>query len=232
MSLRASFAAESVQVNPSEPTNIISDVLAKGVYHDVVRPLHAGAGLHDALLAVIDRLSAGVIIVDARLKILSSSAPARKILERIGVYELDACFAPGGLKTQLEKLVASSLEDGREASAALITKTGEPSSIVVSCQMVEPAQPAAAILLALWFVDVEAVCPDCTWLRPAYGLTRGEHAVVYRLVMGCSLEEIAEALSISVATVRTHLHLAYGKTGVTSQARLVRLASAMPTGAI
>lgn len=52
-------------------------------------------------------------------------------------------------------------------------------------------------------------------------LTPAERSVVEECVTGASNHEIAETLSLSEATVRTHLTHAYAKLGVTGRARLI-----------
>lgn len=63
------------------------------------------------------------------------------------------------------------------------------------------------------------------WDRVAamHGLTRAEARLASLLAEGISLEEAAEALLVSIQTVRSQLKLVFAKTGVTRQAELVAL---------
>jgi len=67
--------------------------------------------------------------------------------------------------------------------------------------------------------------PRLPWQRVAdmHGLTRAEARLASLLAEGISLEEAAEALLVSVQTVRSHLKSVFSKTGVTRQAELVAL---------
>lgn len=56
-----------------------------------------------------------------------------------------------------------------------------------------------------------------------YGLTAAEARTATALLAGEGPREIAEQLGIGVATVRTHLHRVFDKTGATRQSDLVRL---------
>lgn len=57
----------------------------------------------------------------------------------------------------------------------------------------------------------------------SYGLTRAEARVAVAATASQPIEQIAEALSISVSTAKTHLRHVYEKTGVRSRAEFVRL---------
>jgi DNA-binding CsgD family transcriptional regulator len=65
--------------------------------------------------------------------------------------------------------------------------------------------------------------PAAALLRRLYHLTRAEAAVALHLMHGADLREISEQLSISLATVRTHLQRVFDKTDTHRQAELVRL---------
>jgi DNA-binding CsgD family transcriptional regulator/PAS domain-containing protein len=63
-----------------------------------------------------------------------------------------------------------------------------------------------------------------------YGLTGSELRVVLAMLPGLSAREAAEVLKISEATVKTHLHRIYGKTGTSKQTELMHvfMGSALP----
>ncbi len=63
-------------------------------------------------------------------------------------------------------------------------------------------------------------------LTRLHHLTAAEAQVLQRLADGATPAEIATALCVSTATVRSHLKALFGKTGVRRQADLVRLAHA------
>jgi len=60
-------------------------------------------------------------------------------------------------------------------------------------------------------------------LRHLYGLTRTEATVALLVTRGQGLKPIADELSLSVTTVKTHLRHVFDKTGTRRQAELVRL---------
>jgi DNA-binding CsgD family transcriptional regulator len=65
--------------------------------------------------------------------------------------------------------------------------------------------------------------PDSEALRRLYRLTKSEAEVALRVLDGTGLVPIAEELSISLSTVRTHLQHVFDKTDTHRQAELVRL---------
>ncbi len=53
-----------------------------------------------------------------------------------------------------------------------------------------------------------------------YGLSPREAEIVSLMIRGLSNQEIADALFLSLATVKTHVHNVFVKTGATSRYRL------------
>jgi DNA-binding CsgD family transcriptional regulator/PAS domain-containing protein len=65
--------------------------------------------------------------------------------------------------------------------------------------------------------------PEPDALRRLYGLTTAEALVALRVLRGTGLKPIADDMSLSLATVRTHLQHVFDKTDTHRQAELVRL---------
>ena len=63
---------------------------------------------------------------------------------------------------------------------------------------------------------------DLQQLATQYGLTRREGGTLRLFLTGQRVESIAQALSISLSTVRTHLASIFRKLGVHSQAELIK----------
>jgi DNA-binding CsgD family transcriptional regulator len=80
-------------------------------------------------------------------------------------------------------------------------------------------EPTALVLI----IDPEHESePPAALLRRLYGLTKSEADVALCIVRGADPKQIAEELSISAATVRTHLKHVFEKTDTHRQAELVR----------
>ena len=62
-----------------------------------------------------------------------------------------------------------------------------------------------------------------------YGLTPAETRILVFLAQGMSLPEAAATLGVGEATVKTHMHNVFAKTGTNRQAEVVKLVmSALP----
>lgn len=68
-------------------------------------------------------------------------------------------------------------------------------------------------------------------LATGFDLTPGEARVAVSVANGNSLQDIAEAHSVSINTVRSQLQSIFGKTGVSRQSELVSLLAASPMAA-
>jgi DNA-binding CsgD family transcriptional regulator len=65
--------------------------------------------------------------------------------------------------------------------------------------------------------------PPTRLLERVYGLTNAEADVALRVLRGDGLKPVCEELSLSMATVKTHLQHVFDKTDTHRQAELVRL---------
>lgn len=65
--------------------------------------------------------------------------------------------------------------------------------------------------------------PEADTLRRLYGLTKTEAEVARRVLGGSGLRPIADEMSLSLPTIRSHLQHVFLKTGTHRQAELVRL---------
>ena len=89
-------------------------------------------------------------------------------------------------------------------AAALTTGSQDPAGYAVTLEAA-PADDLAPLLMRAW------------------GLTRREREVARLVIDGLSTEDIATALFISVHTVRDHLKIIFGKTGVSRRQALVAI---------
>jgi DNA-binding CsgD family transcriptional regulator len=79
--------------------------------------------------------------------------------------------------------------------------------------------------MAAVFVHKAAIAAHCRpeVIADVYGLTRAELRVLFAIVEVGGVAETAGSLGVSEATVKTHLHRVFGKTGASRQADLVKL---------
>lgn len=138
----------------------------------------------------------------------------------IGVPSLDA---------RLQRCIADALGDNdsgaRHGSSLLSPRPSEVRPYVIhvvpfAAVPLDRSQPRALVIV----VDPERQAePDRDLLIRLFGLTRAEAEVALRVLRGDGLRPISDELTLSLATVKTHLQRVFMKTGTHRQAELVRL---------
>lgn len=178
----------------------------------------------DSLLAVLDPLPMGVLLVDDTGRIAARNREARRLLaSRDGLADEHGrlvgrtCRQTAALREVVRRALAG--EPRRSArSLSLRRGPGRRSLEVVAAAARRPG------LAALYVIDPEGDSgPDAEALRALYGLTPAEAAFATELARGRTLEEIAGRLGVSRHTVRGHLKAVFAKTGTHRQAELVGL---------
>jgi DNA-binding CsgD family transcriptional regulator len=180
----------------------------------------------------LDCLGTALFLVDAGARIVHANASADAMLRRRDVLRaadgrLSAC-APEAAQA-LKRSIAASASAAAGADAVVLplrAPDGEhcvahvlPLAAGVQRRAGARGEAIAAVLVhkvALALSPPEAIAG-------LYGLTPSEARVLFAVVEIGGVRETAEALGIAEATVRTHLHRLYGKTGTARQADLVKL---------
>jgi len=80
--------------------------------------------------------------------------------------------------------------------------------------------PSAVIFLSDPLAQAEA---PVQVIKQLFGFTPAEASLAMLMANGMTLDEAADAMSVSRNTVRTHLRSVFAKTGVTRQPMLVSL---------
>jgi DNA-binding CsgD family transcriptional regulator len=186
----------------------------------------------------LDGLAAGLFLVDAAGRLVHANASGRawdqrsvlranggKLLasEAKSALALSEILATAGSEAALPDkgiAVALSARDG-EHYVAHVLPLGSSARRCVG-------RHTAAAALMVHKVAPEAPFPADAVAR-LYGLTPGELRVLSAIVEVGGVPETAEALGIGEATVKTHLHRLFGKTGATRQADLVNWLRHSPT---
>ena len=189
-----------------------------------------------ALADVVDRLSAGVILLDAACNIVHSNPAAKTMLAAADV-----------LRSVSGRLVARSSEAnlalrdifrdaGQVAMAAaagrkisLISHGGSyyiANVIALPSLLRDGATERTSAVGALFVWKAELDGRSCAGLIDrTFDLTPAELRVLQSIVEVGGVPETAIALGIAETTVKTHLHRVFAKTGVSRQADLVKLAA-------
>jgi DNA-binding CsgD family transcriptional regulator len=189
----------------------------------------------DELAEVIGSLAAGVFILAASGEVLRRNAAGEALLGGRGLA------APPGSRLKFAAAAADRafVEALRGAAAGAAALGGKGVSIplddAVGAKHVAHLLPLSAALAeddlriqgAAIAVFVSPANPDLTRalgvLAATYKLTAAERRVALALVEIGSTPMIADALGVSVATVRTHLRSLYQKTGARRQTEIVNL---------
>jgi len=186
--------------------------------------------------AVLDTLSAAVVVVDDRLRIVHSNRAADDLF----AAGQPVCNSGGVLKARLPAVtaaLAAAVASAGENEAELARRSfgvplrcGAGESCVLNVLPLRNGEvrgeiwPAAAAAI---FISSASGRPQQVPLGLAtlFDLTPAEVAVYNQLFGGASNAQIAAELGISIATVKTHLQHLFDKTGVRRQSQLLALAA-------
>jgi DNA-binding NarL/FixJ family response regulator len=191
-----------------------------------------------ALADTLDGVNAGMFLVDANGRIVHANASGQALLDERSV-----------LRAGSSGLAAIEADADRELSQALALAAGGDASIGTKGvavplkardgeHYVAHALPlasgerrragagyAATAALFVRKATLDVSSPPETIAR-LYKLTPTELRVLLAIVEVGGVPEVAEALGIGEATVKTHLHRLFAKTETTRQAELVKLVAA------
>lgn len=182
----------------------------------------------DALTLAIDAVGHGVMVIGANAVVQQMNQSAERI-----VRDADGIALRSGLVSASDPVAARRL--ARSIAAALgragDTVRGDsllcprPSGLRPYVVHVLPSDRAGQSACALVVViDPERIPePPIAMLRRLYGLTHSEALVATRVLRGEGLRAMADDLSVSAATVKTHLQHVFDKTGTHRQSELVRV---------
>jgi DNA-binding CsgD family transcriptional regulator/PAS domain-containing protein len=193
------------------------------------------------LAGVLDGLSAGLFLVDGSGRIVHANAAGTRMLTQNCVMRAVggqlACRDSRLTGTLRETIAAVADRDGAAARSAtampLSTADGER-HVVHVLPLKSSARLRSGHADAVAAVFVRKVTLDGTSqsevIGQTYKLTPAELRVLSGIVEIGGVPEVAAALGVSDATVKTHLGRLFGKTGTARQADLVKLVAgyAMP----
>jgi DNA-binding CsgD family transcriptional regulator/PAS domain-containing protein len=175
---------------------------------------------------ILDHLSAGLFLIDANGRILHANAAGREILGTSDFLRaingrlvardakvnrtLQDAFADGGDCEIGSKAVALPLtaQDG-ECHVAHVLLLGAS----------RPGTVTAAVFVCQTALKIPS-SPDV--IRRAYQLTPAELRVLFAIVNGGGIPEVATTLGVAHSTVKTHVRRLFEKTGASRQADLVK----------
>jgi DNA-binding CsgD family transcriptional regulator len=190
-------------------------------------------GLPPGSAEILNRLTVGVMLVDAEARVIFANRAAEGILRAgHGLF-----LVRDGLRTEtpdetrrLRRIIADCAEPKHELGGVggrlrLWREDGLPLTVVAAphrarLTWLDIVRPRTL----LFITDPEAI-PGVRrrWLREDFGLTPAEAAVAAEISEADGLRAAACRLGVSLETARTHLAHVFDKTGARRQSELVRL---------
>lgn len=197
----------------------------------VQRALNDFAAEDSDLHAALDSVDHGIVVVGPNGQVLSLNAAAEKAVRRNDGLRVTAghlAAADATTNRTLNRALNSALAGNSDNIRGGYSLTAQRLSdarpfilhIVPLHRLEEPERRRALVVLVDPAHDPE---PSSALLQRLYHLTRTEADIALRIAQGADPKHIAEDLSISITTVRTHLHRIFDKTDTHRQVDLVRL---------
>jgi DNA-binding CsgD family transcriptional regulator len=168
--------------------------------------------------ALLDRLPIGVIALSPAGAILRTNAAADAILRERDGLERHRDLLRGG-RAAMTTVLRAAIAAG--CGAVLLPRSAGRAPLAA---VVAPLGPAAPGGLALFIMDPDApLRTPLALLRNLFGLTPAEARLALILGEGDTVKEAAEALGVSVSTIRYQLRQIFAKTKTDRQPALMRL---------
>ncbi len=218
---------------------LISHLLLRHLQRSVAlhRSLDAARGGNALLSGVLDLARYGIVLFDQRGRPILRNRAANALLDTgdgLALRNGNLQTTDGATQTRLDSGLEAAQQSALGWSVAppapvLVGRRGSPSPYQVTFSPLRlrgdrSGLPSGSAVLAVIHAgrhgNAPALPPE---LRATYGLSRAEVTLCGALLEGKSLLEAATALDISRNTAKTHLTRIFDKTGVRSQAALLRL---------
>lgn len=190
-------------------------------------------------LAALDRIRAGVVLLDGARQALHANAAARRCLEAgdglsLGAAPRCALRADDpGAQAAIERALAACASPGAldvphfSQAVHVPRRSGRRSYALQFAPLASGNEfnPGGRAARAIVFVNDpdQSIALDAGMLRRLFRLTPAEVQLAERLVAGDTAGEVAARRGVSEATARTQLRSIFEKTGTRRQAELVKL---------
>lgn len=197
---------------------------------DTARPLSiakpSGDAVNPLLTEVFDRWSTGFVLIDRSHAVLWANKAFESTADGDLLRVEDGRLKVGGpLRRLFEERMERLFMGGSARPLHFGEIWGDLALVFQGVGHAPNGRPEAAMVSLL---DLRHGVPNGQWICEMFDLTAAEGRVLQAIAAGRTAEEVAEALQISVNTVRTHLHRIFSKTGFSTQASLVRLTYLLP----
>jgi DNA-binding CsgD family transcriptional regulator len=190
------------------------------------------------LSQALDRANVGVLILDARARVLFANALAFEVADGELGLSLRGCVLSAHRlddDVRLQSTIQHAIRAGQTALncqkendiSPVIAIKGDNSHrplIVSVAQIYEPVLDISDAAVIVYIFDPEQevsrpLAPICA----VYGLTPVETALACRIVDGLTVKDAAKSMNVQPSTARTYLKQIFSKTRTNRQADLVRV---------
>jgi DNA-binding CsgD family transcriptional regulator len=154
-------------------------------------------------------------IVARDLRLVAMNVNARKLVQDNGLMAVHGGKVTGGNR-KLNDLVVSAVTVATFAEPVRRIYDSGETIYVIRASLVDET-PTSLISLSLRDTSRQPVCAP---LQEVFGVTKAEQRVIDQLLLGQTTEAAAEALGVSILTVRTQTKHAYAKLGVSTREEL------------
>ncbi|WP_171131637.1 hypothetical protein [Sphingomonas sp. ID1715] len=176
---------------------------------------------------VLDHAGMGVMLVNARSKMVGANSTAEACLEAAGLIIEDGHIRACDVRMERQLRRAIALATQPRAGAVTVELRASHGSLGVSLlvtpcrqQQLTGREPLATLLLP----RVGQASTDLASFARAHGLTPAEARLLDALARGERIADYARRSGISPTTAKSHLRALFDKTGERRQADLIRLA--------
>jgi DNA-binding CsgD family transcriptional regulator len=173
--------------------------------------------------ALVEHLGQGVLLLDADGLLLDSNALAQRLLGRSSGIALRGgrlAFAEAALDERFVRWLQQVQQGGTRSIVLTVRRSARPSYRVHAMPCLPDPRDVACLVLIYAPEEQRQITAEV--LAEVYGLTGAQAQVARKLYAGCSVEETAVSLGLSLNTVRSHLKQIFSKCEVQSQAELLR----------
>lgn len=189
-----------------------------------------GNGVGD-ITGVIDAIRHGIVIVGSGCGVVHLNSAAERILTsgdglciRSGRVEATRVSTNTELQVSITRACVEPQNGSRSGDSFACSRPPGKRPYVIHVLPLTAAENPSAARALLMIIDPEQESEPLKMLiRRLFGLTNAEADVALRVLCGDGLKPISADLTLSMATVKTHLHHIFSKTDTHRQAELVRL---------
>lgn len=195
--------------------------------------LYRSRALAASALAALELVPAGVILLTATGRLLHANqraldlcARTKALHFRTGRIHADRLNATAALQRLIQDAVGTGTGNGTGHGGALqlVSADGRRLQVLVTPLPAHETAICEGARAAIFCNDPEAVVGALSHrLELIYGMTPAEALLTEALVNGQTLQEYADARSVTISTVRAQFKVAVAKAGARSQADLVRV---------